>query len=180
MTQPESSIFRKEAVRHCYGSEQPVLPRFVSIAVFVWLWSLTALLVAGGFAVWSIPMPTRVSGVAVAIDARTLAAFLPARALPYLRIGQSIRLTSLDREIGDGQAFSEPIVRIDSEIVSPETVRRRYGLDPNVAQAITGPTLVAIARCESPAGRVYRVAVASQSLSPFAVFPLIGKPGAKL
>jgi hypothetical protein len=170
MTPHEPSIFREESVRRRYGPEQPVLPPFVSRKAFVGLWGLTALLVAGDFAAWSTPVRAQLSGVAVAIDNKTLVAFLPAQSRSHLRVGQSMRLTSGD----GGQAFIRPIVSIDPEVISAEAARRRYELDLGAAKAITGPAAVAIARCESPAGRVYRVTVDGGSRPLFSVLPLMG------
>jgi hypothetical protein len=178
MTQYESSIFRQEAIRHRYGSRQPdgshlpVLPRFVSSSVFVYLWIITSVLVTGGIAAWSTPMRARISGVAAVIDTRTVVAFLPAHSRSHLRVGQSLHLSSAD---GAGPAFNEPIVSIRPEVVSPEIARRRYGLEPGVAQAITGPAAVAIARCESPASHVYRVTVDGGYRPLFSAFPWVGE-----
>jgi hypothetical protein len=170
MTQPQSSIFRQEAVRHRYGGEQPVLPRFVSTTVLISLWLLTALLAVGGIAAWSTPLRVPISGVAVVIGGRTVVAFLSAHSGSHLRIGQTMHLSD-----DGGQVLSTPIVSIDPEVVSPEVACRRYRLDQGIAQAIRGPAAVAIARCESTSSRVYHVTLAGGSRPLFSIFPLIGR-----
>jgi len=176
MSVPAPSIFRKEMVRYQPRGEEPVMPRFISTTAFVWLWIMTALLVAGGFAAWSAPIHTDISGVALVIDATTVVAFLPAHSRSHLQVGQPMRLSSLD----SGGAL--PIIQIDPGVISRETVRRRFGLDAGRAEAIGDRAVVITARweqstCGSPgsrqAGHVYRMSVDGGSRPLFSVFPML-------
>ena len=76
---------------------------------------------------------------------------------------------------GGGETLDLPINRIEPETISPEAIRRRYGLDGSAAQAITGPAVVVVARRESTAGLVYRVTVDGGSRAAFSIFPLVGR-----
>lgn len=191
MTDPNRSIFRANAVRrYLEGREEAVLPRFVSPRVFLFLWVLFVLFLAGGFAAWSAQVPEYASGCAVVVDGKTRAlpvrgafavvVFLPPQHLSRLHVGQMLHLTAGP----SGERIRKPIVAVDPEISSPQGVEKRFGLRAGAAQAIRQPAAVAMARWQPVSedlppsayvGSVYRADVEVGSRRVISFLPLVGR-----
>lgn len=158
------SIFRDEAVRRYIESqEKSVLPRIVSPQTFLYLWSLLGLLAASSIITWFAKIPVYASGPAVVTrwhkaegrsEELVVVAFLPPQYITKLRTNQKLFL-KFDG-IGDrgafpqGNRFSRTILVIEPQLRSPDSVQKQFALSPSVAQAITQPVAVVIARWLRP------------------------------
>jgi hypothetical protein len=191
MQDANRSIFRADAIqRYAQSREESVLPRFVSPPVFICLWILLGLLVAGGFIAWFAQVPVYASGPAIVVDGKgktqsigddaLIVTFVPPENLPRLRVGQTLFLNLPPA----GEHVGVSIMAVEPEISSPAAARRRFALSPGAAQAITQPSAVAIARWESvredlPAsayvGSVYRADIEVGSRRVVSLLPVIGQ-----
>jgi hypothetical protein len=184
-------IFRAQAARrYLQRQEETILPRFISPRIFVYLWILAGLLVAGGLVVWLARLPVYVPGVAVIVenngivqdsdDEVVLIAFLPPQNLSRLRVGQRVFLQFTPA----GERSSRAIIAVESQVISPATVPGRYGLGSEAAQAVIRPAAVAIARLQpiptdlpttTYIGSVYPINVEVGSRRALSLLPLIGR-----
>lgn len=191
MQDANRSIFRTDAIRRYVQSrEEPVLPRFISPPVFIYLWILLGLLVAGGFITWFAQVPVYASGPAIVVDGKgktqsvgddlLVVAFLPPESFSDLRIGQTLFL-QFDRV---SERLGRPIIAVEPQISSPEAARKRFALSAGAVQSITQPSAVAIARLEpTPAGlpagvyvgSIYRADIEVGSRRGISLLPFIGQ-----
>jgi len=158
MPEPSRTIFRNNAVQaYLQGRQETVLPRFVSPRTFLFLWALLALLVAGGFMAWLTEVPVYASGPAVIVEGKAtrgavrgeaaVLILIPAEERERLRAGQRMFL-----RMGERERRISPIVAVAAEVLSPVEVQKRYGLAPAASQAVTRPTIVAIAPLQTEQG----------------------------
>lgn len=156
MTTPRRSIFRDSAMKHyIQRQEKDVLPRLVSPAVFTYFWILLGLLLIAGCVAWWGKVPTYVAGSGVLLAQEgpssskqpqgLVLIFLPANHPLQLEIGLPVQL----RIDATGLHFSGQIEKIEPGIVSPLEARKHYALNADVAQVITQPSIVLIARIET-------------------------------
>lgn len=146
------SIFRDEAVRRYVESrEKAVLPRIVSPQTFLYLWSLLGLLAASSIITWFTKIPVYASGPAVVTrwhkaegmgEELVVVAFLPPQYLTRLQAKQKLFL----KFDGMSDRFSRTILVVETQIRSPNSVQKQFALSPNIAQAITQPVAVVVAR----------------------------------
>lgn len=192
------SIFRDEAVRHYVESrEKSVLPRIVSPQTFLYLWSLLGLLAASSIITWFAKIPVYASGPAVVTrwpkaegmgEELVVVAFLPPQYITKLGTNQKLFL-KFDG-MGDrgafpqGNRFSSTILAVEPQIRSPNSVQKQFALSPSVAQALTQPVAVVIARLkpvstELPAsvylGSLGRAEVEIDSQRAISLLPIIGQ-----
>jgi len=178
-------IFRSEAVRrYADRHEKAVLPRLVRPRVFLFLWLLLGLLLAGGAVAWFARVPDYASGRAVVArlpaegasggERIVVVAFLPAASHARLRVGQPMWVQ------WDGAAgpVSTSLSAIQPQLSSPEAVRKRFSLGPEEAGAITGPVAVVTASMAAEAGvpadaRVGSVGHAQVEIGSRRVFSLL-------
>lgn len=147
MSHPNRSIFRRNAVEHyIQNQEKQVLPRFISPRVFVYWWLLLLLLITGSTALWSIQLPTYVSGQAIIIEETDagkankvgrLLLFLPASKVDALALDQVVLIT-LDPE---NQRLPGRIIHVEEAVLSPQSAQQRFNLP---AATVTKPVAVAI------------------------------------
>lgn len=153
---PKSSIFRDEAVRRYVESrEKSVLPRIVSPQTFLYLWSLLGLLAASSIIAWFTKIPVYASGLAVVThwdktkgrgEELVVVAFLPSQYINKLKTDQKLFL----KFDGIDVRLSRKILTVEPQIRSPDAVQKQFALSPSVAQAITQPVAVVIARWLRP------------------------------
>lgn len=191
------SIFRDEAVRRYIESrEKSVLPRIVSPQTFLYLWSLLGLLTASSIITWFTKIPVYASGPAVVTrwhkaegmgEELVVVAFLPPQYIAKLGINQKVFL-KFDG-IGDrgafpqGNRFSRTILVVETQIRSPDSVQKQFALSPSVAQAITQPVAVVIARLQFPTqlpaavylGSLGHAEVEIDSQRAISLLPIIGQ-----
>jgi hypothetical protein len=98
---------------------------------------------------WLCQIPVHVSGVATVVQRRDgdmlIVAFFAPEHLPRLRAGQTLVLSSHD---GRGR-FTEAIVTVNSDIISPIAAEQQFALGLGAAHVITEPSAVAMARLEA-------------------------------
>ncbi|MDZ7960294.1 MAG: hypothetical protein RMY34_20830 [Aulosira sp. DedQUE10] len=149
MTNSPRSIFREDAVRrYLEGREKSILPRLVSPRSFIYLWFLLGLLVMSSIIAWLTKVPVYASGSAIVVRLSNqrivVAAFFPPQHLANLRKTQKLFLNFEAR----GNRKSHTIIAVEPEIISPDTIQKRFVLNSQTAQQITGPSAVAIAQLE--------------------------------
>jgi hypothetical protein len=178
-------IFRPEALqRHLRGLQTPVWPRLVAPPIFLCIWILAVLLLMTGVSAWSCKIPVYVPGVATVVQRpdgeMLIVAFFAPEHLPRLRAGQTLVLSSQDGR----SRFSEAIVAVKSDIISPDAARQQFALGPGAAHVITEPSAVAMARLEAshfslPAGlylaSAFRAEVEVGTRRVMSLLPLIGR-----
>lgn len=161
---PKSSIFRDEAVRRYVESrEKSVLPRIVSPQTFLYLWSLLGLLAASSIIAWFTKIPVYASGTAVVTrwhqaegrgEELVVVAFLPSHYINKLKTDQKLFLKfdgmGVRGAFPQGNRLSRTILSVEPQIRSPDAVQKQFELSPSVAQAITQPVAVVIARWLHP------------------------------
>jgi len=143
-------IFRPEALqRYLRGLQTPVWPRLVSPPIFLCIWILAVLLLMTGMSVWLCKIPVYVSGVATVVQRpdgeMLIVAFFAPEHLPRLQAGQTLALSSHDGR----SRFTEAIVAVKSDIISPAAAQRQFALGLGAAHVITEPSAVAMARLEA-------------------------------
>jgi len=176
-------IFRVDAIQRYSSSRQaPVFPRLISPPIFVCLWAVLALLLSSGLAAWFFKVPTYVSGSATVVRQTNgeivIVAFFPPEQLPRLKAGQMLFLSS-----SSGGRFSEKIVSLSPEVISPYALRQQLASAGDAARLISEPSAMAIAHPQASTfslplgvyvGSVFRaeVEVGAQRLVSF--LPAIG------
>src|SRR5579884_3123229 len=126
MINPRRQIFRESALQeYVQRQERDVLPNIVSPPVFACSWFLLALVLMGGYLVWSARLPTYVSasGIVKAISSKVSTAqalvFFPTADAAELRAGLPITL-----QLGSsGSSISSTITRVASGTISPSEAR---------------------------------------------------------
>lgn len=152
MSAPKGMIFRKEAMeRYARGQNKNVLPQFIMPPVFIFLWCLLALFISSGIIAWLGQVPVYATGIGVVLDPSsgntsngglTAVLFIPYSPSLHLQVGQPVNL-----QLGQaGPQISSAIGAVDSQILSPSTVRKQFlvGItDPSIAVtvAVTGSHL---------------------------------------
>jgi hypothetical protein len=185
---PGRTIFRESAIEaYRWGMAKDVVPRLISWPIIVCLWLLLGVFVAAGFLAWYVQVPTYVDGSGIILgqedtlqpaDGEAVAlVFLPPDQSAHVRVG-----LPADVQIGAaGIHVRGPIAKVEPDIMSPETARKRYRLDSAGALLITQPSVVVIIRPDTtlPAA-VYdgslvtaKVKIGSQRL--LALLPGLGK-----
>jgi hypothetical protein len=151
----DRSIFRQRAVeKHIQKRERHIILRLVSPPMFVFLWTLLALAVAGGALVWTIQEPVVVQGKGVVVEqnaANTKTAqkiivllLLPTNQQANLKVGQPVRIT-----IGSNIIFNSTINQVEKDIMSPTAISSKYTAQAApLAQTLSGPAVVATAAVE--------------------------------
>jgi hypothetical protein len=153
------SIFRSKAVEQYRQSrEKDILPRFVAPPVFLALWVLLGLLLAGVMTAWLGQMPTYVAGTGVVLNASAPAGehtgqqsialiFIPTNPGQPLRIvpGMPVSL----QVSSQGQTINANIDSIEPGVISPGDAQRRYALGSDCTQIISEPSIAVIARLAS-------------------------------
>ncbi|GHO97648.1 hypothetical protein KSF_076960 [Reticulibacter mediterranei] len=151
----DRSIFRQRAVeKHIQKRERHVILRLVSPPMFVFLWVLLALSVAGGALVWTIQEPVVVQGKGVVVEqnvANTKTAqkiivllLLPTNQQANLKVGQPVRIT-----IGSNIIFNSTIDQVEKDVMSPTAISSKYTAQAApLAQTLSGPAVVATAAVE--------------------------------
>lgn len=146
------TIFRDKALKHYAQSwERVILPRFVAPPVFLFLWILLGLLLVATLLAWLGQIPAYATGAGIVLDQRsttdnkagdkaTAVIFLPASPSLRVQTGLSVRV-----QIGQtGPRFNTTIVLVEPDVISPSAARQRYGLNGNLVQVITQPSIVVI------------------------------------
>ena len=146
MKDSHHTIFRPDALqRYSSGRQAPVFPRLVSPPVFMCLWVVLALLLAGGIGAWFFKVPIYVTGTATVVKRTNgeivIAAFFPPEQLPRVRAGQTLSLSSG----GGGVRLFRTIVTVNPEITSPEAAGRQFASLTGAAHPVREPSAVAIA-----------------------------------
>ncbi len=146
------SIYRPESIqRYLSGVQKGVLPRLVASRVLLFLWIILGLLMAVGVAVWFAEVPVYSSGQAVVLTSEPgsmgnssfrIVTFLPAEDLLKLRVGQTA-LVDFD---GHSGRLANPLTAVLTQVISPMAAQRRFTLGAGAAQAVAGPSTVAIAQ----------------------------------
>jgi hypothetical protein len=150
------SIFHESAVRHYVESkEKSVLPRLVSPQIFAYLWFLLGLLTVSSFIAWFTKVPMYASGTATVVRLNNrgivVAAFFEPQHLPSLRKTQKLFLNfDAKSDVYDGLRLrlSRAMIAVEPEILSPDAIQKRFALNSQIVQDITGPSAVAIAQLE--------------------------------
>ncbi len=151
----DQSIFRQRAVeKHIQKRERHVILRLVSPPMFVFLWALLVLSIAGGAIVWTIQEPVVVQGKGVVVQqnaANTKTAqkiivllLLPTDQQAKLKVGQPVRIT-----IGANIIFNSTIDQVENDVMSPTAISSKYTAQAApLAQTLAGPAVVATAAVE--------------------------------
>jgi hypothetical protein len=151
----DNSIFRQRAVeKHIQKRERHIILRLVSPPMFVFLWALLALAVAGGALVWTIQEPVVVQGKGVVVEQNAVNTkteqkiivllLLPTNQQANLKVGQPVRIT-----IGSNIIFNSTIDQVEKEVMSPTAISGKYTAQAApLAQTLSGPAVVATAAVE--------------------------------
>jgi hypothetical protein len=197
--QMQRSIFRDEAIRrYAQGQDSAVLPQLISPRMFRLLFSLVALLLAGGAILWLMRIPVYASGMAIPISPSTspdrsftsyadvagnqtlVAVVLPGKNYSRLQIGQRV-FWSFSK---GGPRVSRLVVDIQPQVISPGVMRQELGLKGEAAAAINEPVALAFVRLEPTpdnlpaatyAGTVFRADVEIGSRRVISLFPVVGR-----
>lgn len=191
MSDTKQSIFRPDALRHYTASrEQAILLRFTDPRLFLFLWALAGLLVAGVLVAWSARVPVYASGTGIAVvrdggaqppqPQIDLIVFLPSEQLSRLSVGQAASI-----QLGPGSMQSSgTVIAVEPAVISPDDVRRRYPLGSSLPTLIAQPSAVVIVRlptlpsrppAESYAGSIYPVDIAIGSHRVLSLVPVLGR-----
>jgi hypothetical protein len=156
MKDSQRPIFREDAVRrYLEGREKSILPRMISPRTFIYLWLLLGLLVMSSLIAWLTKVPIYASGRALVVRLSNreivVAAFFPPQQLSRLRTNQKLFLNfDAQSDVYDGLRLrlNRTIIAVEPEIISPDAIQKRFALNSQIVQQITGPSAIAIAQLE--------------------------------
>lgn len=154
----QTVIFREKALRlYQQNQHKIVLLRLVRPRLFAYLWALLACMALLAGLAWSARVPVAVTGVGLVTrldgpgrQELAVLSLLPPDSLGQLGLKQRVLVRGRDAKM----QLVARIARIEPEVLSPEEIRRRFGLSGALAGAVDSPAAVAVARVEAaPAGR---------------------------
>jgi hypothetical protein len=145
-------IFRQNALKQlAQRREQDILPQIISPPFFTFVWLLLLFLLTAGLFLWTAQIPTyqTVSGVITHQlgkpkndDSAMALIFFPTSSLP--KTGEIMKL-----QIGSsGPLLTKTISQVDSTILSPADIRKKYALDSTTGPAVTQPSRVVVIALE--------------------------------
>ena len=150
----DKSIFRERAIeKYMRRREIHVILRMVSPPMFLFLWGLLLLAVCGGAVVWSIRVPILVQGKGIVVQQTVpektnaqqqqavVLLLLPPDQQANLKVGQSVVITVA----GTNSSFTSMIEKVQAGVMSPTDIRTQFNVTAPLSQAISGPSVVAIA-----------------------------------
>lgn len=146
MPSPKRPILRENIIKkQMERQEQSVLLYAISPPAFVYFWILVLLLLS--LLVWSIQVPTFAVGQGVVIEQQATnlserevvaVLFLPPDQQPNLHVGQPARVS-----IGPNSVILNSFIEhVETGLISPQEARARFGLQGELAQMITGPSVL--------------------------------------
>jgi hypothetical protein len=143
-------LFRRQALEYYVQSrEQTILPRLVRPPVFPLLWLLLCLTILALLIAWQGQVPIYISGSGVVPARGTIVlAFLPAFPNHTLQIhaGAPVHL-----RIGTpAQTINSTVERVETGVLSPADIQKRYGSGDRISQIITGPSIVISIKLDAP------------------------------
>jgi len=155
MNQANRSIFRKEAIEeYIHEQENKVLLKFVSPRLFLCLWVILGLL--SGLGVWLCfaEVPLFVSGQGMIVDQDKMnacqgemlciIAFFPPDIQSRLFAGKKLMIKQKNQR----EWLDQPIVILESEVLSPAEIRKRYHEQADGMPLPDQPSAVAICRLD--------------------------------
>jgi hypothetical protein len=155
MNQANRSIFRKEAIEeYIHEQENKVLLKFVSPRLFLCLWVILGLL--SGLGVWLCfaEVPLFVSGQGMIVDQDKMnacqeemlciIAFFPPDIQSRLFAGKKLMIKQKNQR----EWLDQPIVILESEVLSPAEIRKRYHEQAGGMPLPDQPSAVAICRLD--------------------------------
>jgi hypothetical protein len=155
MNQANRSIFRKEAIEeYIHEQENKVLLKFVSPRLFLCLWVILGLL--SGLGVWLCfaEVPLFVSGQGMIVDQDKMnacqgemlciIAFFPPDIQSRLFAGKKLMIKQKNQR----EWLDQPIVIVESEVLSPAEIRKRYHEQAGGMPLPDQPSAVAICRLD--------------------------------
>lgn len=133
MNETNRSIFRKEAIeQYIREQENKVLPKFVSTRLFLFIWAVFGVLSCLGLWLCFAEVPLFVSGWGVIVGQEEwdsckgtetcIVAFFPPGIHSRLVAGKSLMIRTKDSRLGPKRM----IVIVESEVLSPANIRKRY------------------------------------------------------
>jgi hypothetical protein len=190
MKSETTAIFRTAAAqRYLESQEKTVLPRLVAPPVFIGLWLLLGLLVAGAAVSWWAPVPVYVACPAVVVDWRNrfpavagdtaVVAFVPLESRARVKRGQKL---FVQFEAAD-ERLSQTVGFVDPQIISPDAAHQQFKLNASAVSVISRPSAIAVAPLPAPpggaaspayVGSVYQVEIEVGSRRLISLLPLIG------
>lgn len=148
MAPSERSIFRESAIKkYIQRQEQGVLLRVISPPAFVFFWILLLLFLGTGVLVWSVQVPITVAGQGVVFEEGragqggqevVAVLFLPPDRRADLREGQPANVSIGSTEV----SLTSSIEHVEANLISPSEARTRFNLQGELAQVITGPSIM--------------------------------------
>jgi hypothetical protein len=153
-------IFREKALRLYHQNQQKIiLLRLVRPRLFAYIWGLLACMALLAGLAWTARVPVTVSGIGLVthldgsrqsgMAGMAVVSLLPPESLKQLGLEQRVLVRGRDAKT----QLVARITRIEPQVLSPEAIRRRFGLSGALAGAVDSPAAVAVARIEAgPAG----------------------------
>jgi hypothetical protein len=161
-------IFREKALRLYHQNQQKIiLLRLVRPRLFAYIWGLLACMALLAGLAWSAHVPVTISGVGLVTEldgslqpGMAVLSLLPPESLKQLGLEQRVLVRGRDAKT----QLVARIIRIEPQVLSPDAIRRRFGLSGALAGAVDSPAAVAVARIEAgPAGLDPALYAGSQS-----------------
>jgi hypothetical protein len=152
MQQEQRPLFREHAMQHyLQNREKDILPHFVSPPIFVCAWIMLGLAIGLGLFATTQKVPIQVGGMGIVLAREQNDAFggnggvllfLPVSEAKLVRVGEPSQL-----QIGlTGPSYSSTIAQVDPELLSPNEIYERYGLNCSALPMISDPSVVAHVR----------------------------------
>jgi len=148
MKRQQRAIFREVALKQYQQSqERVVLPRFISPPVVLCLWGLFGLVLLGCTIVWFWRLPTYVTVTGEIVTqieqgqpTTVVVLIIPANQVDQIHVGYPVRV-----QLGqDKVQWTQQITTVGAGILSPTTIRSRFGLDGAAALLVQQPSAVAL------------------------------------
>lgn len=192
MIPSDRSIFRESAIKkYLQRQEQGVLLRVISPPAFAFFWMVLLLFFGMGVLAWSVQVPITVAGQGVVVEEGSpgqsgqggqevqevvAVLFLPPDHQTDLRKGLPAQVSIGPTAI----SLTGFIEQVEADLISPGEARTRFHLQGELAQVITGPSvMVTIALGSAASAHVYVGSVCSAQVQIGSEHVLSLLPGLK-
>jgi hypothetical protein len=148
MPSSEPSIFRDRALKKYYQrQEQGVILRAASPPAFILCWIVLLFLLGAGGLAWTTQVPVSINGQGVVVEQSTTGhtghevvavLFFSPDQLAVLHVGQSATVSIGPTAIN----VAGTVEQIERAVISPNEARSRFNLQGELAQVITGPSII--------------------------------------
>ncbi|MEM8964688.1 MAG: hypothetical protein AAGD38_24600 [Acidobacteriota bacterium] len=149
-TPPAKVVFREKAHRlYVQNQQKIVLLKLARPKLFPVYWTLLGALAVSIALAWSAQIPVTLTGTGLiveSVDETIILSLLPPHSLDQVSTSQEVQLFD---ERGSEPLLTARVLDVSTEVLSPAEIRERFALDPDLADLVEQPAVVAVAKIDS-------------------------------